>query len=117
MIDNFKKVVTENYTNFSGRASRSEYWYFVLAYYILYIVLVVLGNAVSDGVGLALGSLLGLGLLLPSLAVAVRRLHDTSHSGWWLFIVLIPLIGGLWLLYLMCVPSDPTDNQYGSCPA
>ena len=100
-----------NYANFAGRATRSEYWYWVLFQVIVSIAASVLDSMVW-GVG-ALNALVGLGLLLPSLAVGVRRLHDLGKSGWTFLWGLIPILGGLYLLYLAVQPSQPGDNAYG----
>ncbi|MDR7335280.1 DUF805 domain-containing protein [Roseateles asaccharophilus] len=81
------------YVDFSGRASRSEYWWFFLFLVIIYVA----GALFSDFIYY----LLVLGTFLPSLAVAVRRLHDTDRSGWWLLIGFIPLIGGIILIVLL----------------
>src|SRR5687767_4333179 len=85
-----------NYVNFSGRARRSAYWYWAL-----FVLLVTIAANVIDAVlGTApiLSAVVGLGLLLPNLAVSVRRLHDTGRSGWWILIGLIPLIGFIVLI-------------------
>ena len=100
------------YVTFDGRASRPEYWWFALFYLIVYIVGLVLD--------IALGTFLfrlitGLGLLLPSVAAAVRRLHDTGKSGWWYLVGLIPLIGWIWLIVLLAQPSTvESDSAYGA---
>ena len=94
----YKKVVFENYANFDGRARRSEYWYFVLLNTI-FVILALLINPVLYG-------LYALLVLLPGLAVSVRRLHDVGKSGAWLFISLVPIIGGIWLLVLMATEGD-----------
>jgi uncharacterized membrane protein YhaH (DUF805 family) len=106
-------VLTKKYADFSGRARRSEYWFFALASFIAY--------AVAYGIGLAIGTmilyyLVALALLVPGLAVGARRLHDTDKSGWLLLLVLIPLIGGLVLLVFFVQDSQPGDNQYGPSP-
>ncbi|MEA2166980.1 MAG: hypothetical protein QOF76_280 [Solirubrobacteraceae bacterium] len=106
--DAFSKYVT-----FSGRSSRAAYWWFYL-----FVLLVAIAAYLLD---LALGTkgiLYGLAilvLLLPNLAVTVRRLHDSGHSGWWLLIALIPLIGAIVLLVFTLQDSDP-PNQWGDGP-
>ena len=105
-----KTVVMQKYANFSGRAMRSEYWWFILAYIIAYIVLAIVDYVL--GVQL-LTAILSLGLLIPSIAVGVRRLHDLDKSGWWLLLGLIPIVG-LVLLYWFCQPGTPGANQYGA---
>ena len=118
---NALKVGIDNYANFSGRSSRSEFWWFYLGCVLLMIILPILtgviGALFSKGYGGSLGALIGLGMaeiliLLPLIAVSVRRLHDTGHSGWWYFIVFIPLVGQIWFLILMLKESDE-KNEYG----
>lgn len=104
-----KTVVMQKYANFSGRATRSEYWWFVLAYIIAYIVLAIVDYVL--GVQL-LTAILSLGLLIPSIAVGVRRLHDLDKSGWWLLLGLIPLVG-LILIYWFAQPGTPGANRFG----
>lgn len=99
------------YVQFSGRASRSEFWYFGLFYFLC--ALVVSGFEGFGSVGGSLSSLLiFLGFLLPSLAVAVRRLHDTDRSGWWLLIGLVPVIGPIVLLVFYCLAPVPGRNRF-----
>ncbi|OZM56446.1 hypothetical protein CIB95_11770 [Lottiidibacillus patelloidae] len=105
--------VLKNYVNFSGRARRKEYWMFVLFNMIVAFVLGFIDGILFE-VGL-LGNLYLLAVLLPSLAVSVRRLHDTGRSGWWLLISLIPLIGGIILLFFLCEDSKDA-NQFGPNP-
>jgi len=120
MINWYKKVVFENYANFNGRARRSEYWYFALMNLLLFIVVTVLDSALGlNFAPLPYGYLyvvLALATFIPGLAVAVRRLHDVGKSGWFYFIVLIPLIGAIWLLVLFCTEGDRGENQYGADP-
>lgn len=110
---NFLKVVRDNYANFNGRARRKEYWYFVLANFLISIVTNVL-VFVSDSLSFV-GIIVGLALFIPSLAVTIRRLHDTNKSGWYLLLGLIPLVN-FYLLYLMFVEGDRGPNQYGPDP-
>ncbi len=107
----------KKYAVFSGRARRKEYWFFVLFYLIIYIVLLLIDSAVlgSEGIGL-LATLFSLAMLLPALGVAVRRLHDTGRSGWWILIGFIPLIGVIVLLVFYLQDSQPGDNEYGPNP-
>ncbi len=110
----------KKYAVFSGRARRKEYWYFFLFNLLISIVLVVIDGMTGTldaeaGIGL-LGAIYGLAVLIPGLAVSVRRLHDTDRSGWWLLIVLIPLIGAIVILVFMVQDSKPGENQYGSNP-
>lgn len=112
------KALAQNYCNFSGRASRSEYWWYALFTMVLGIVIgFVLGifGAGSTAVLLIQG-LVSLALLLPGLGLCVRRLHDISKSGWWIFISLVPLLGAILLIVWFCKPSDAVMNQYGPEP-
>jgi uncharacterized membrane protein YhaH (DUF805 family) len=112
--------VLKKYAVFSGRAQRAEYWYFILFNVLAMIALVIVDSitgSFSDDLGMGLLSgLYYLGVLVPSVAVSVRRLHDTSRSGWWLLIGLIPLVGGLILLFFTVQDSKPGSNEYGLNP-
>jgi len=105
-----RTVLTENYVNFQGRASRSEFWWFTLFVVVVNIVLqVILGEIV--------GAIFALAVLLPGIAVAVRRLHDVDRSGWWYLLVLIPLIGGLILIFAFFIHRGTTGpNRFGPDP-
>jgi uncharacterized membrane protein YhaH (DUF805 family) len=110
----------KKYADFSGRARRREYWGFVLFNIIISVVLtvcdVVLGTySAAASIGILTG-IYALALLIPGIAVSVRRLHDTGRSGWWLLIVLVPLIGAIVLLIFMLIDSQPGQNAYGSSP-
>ena len=110
----------KKYAVFSGRSRRSEYWFFVLFNLIVYIVLslidALLGTYnIVQGVGL-LSGIYSLAVLIPTLAVTVRRLHDIDRTGWWIFINLIPLIGTIVLLVFAVTDSTPGNNQYGPNP-
>lgn len=127
-----------NYVTFTGRASRSEYWFWtlflILADILIYVGALVLfgatGAAMTDDVaGAAGGLLVGLGsaiiifaifaliVFLPTLAVTVRRLHDSNKSGWFLLIYIIPIIGPLVILVFMLLPSTPGNNNFGPQPS
>jgi uncharacterized membrane protein YhaH (DUF805 family) len=111
---NWYLAVLKKYVVFSGRARRKEYWMFVLFNIIIELVLgFVEWFAGSPGI---VGMLYSLAVLIPSIAVSVRRLHDTDRSGWWLLIALIPLIGMIVLLAFMVQDSKPGENQYGPNP-
>ena len=108
----------KKYAVFSGRARRKEFWMYWLFYMIVAIVLGIIDGVLglrSGGVGL-LGGLYSLALLVPSLAVSVRRLHDTNRSGWFILIGLIPVVGWIILLVFYCMDSQAGDNQYGPYP-
>lgn len=113
-------AVTKKYANFSGRARRKEYWLYYLVYLIAYLILL----AVDHGAGLVdpatkaglLTSVFGLVLLIPSIAVTVRRLHDQDRSGWWILIILVPFIGAIVLLVFACIRGTDGDNRFGPDP-
>lgn len=96
------------YAEFGGRARRSEYWWFFLFTLIVSMVLSPLSTALSV--------LASLALLVPSLAVGVRRMHDTGRSGWYLLISLIPLVGTIILIVWLATEGEPGANQYGESP-
>lgn len=98
----------KKYADFTGRARRKEYWMFMLIYLIIQVVLSVLG------LDLAL-MVLGLGLLVPSLSIGARRLHDTGRSGWWQLIYLVPLIGLIVMIVFLAQDSHD-ENDYGVSP-
>jgi len=103
------KTCFSKYIDFSGRAKRPEYWWFVLFCILVSLVLGMISEVVSG--------LFSLATLLPSLAVGARRLHDTNRSGWWQLIGIIPLIGWIVLIVFFAQEGESTDNQYGSVPA
>lgn len=111
---NWYLAVLKKYAVFSGRASRTEYWMFTLFTVIVSIVLTVVDRAI--GTGGVLAGLYSLAVLLPSIGVLIRRLHDTGRTGWWALIALVPIIGGLILLVFMILDSEPDTNQYGPNP-
>jgi uncharacterized membrane protein YhaH (DUF805 family) len=117
---NYYLKVLKQYADFSGRARRKEYWMFSLFNLIFAIVVIILENILGIAInGVGYGPLYGLytlAVLIPGLAVAVRRLHDVGKSGWMILIALIPLIGAIWLLVLMVTDSNPGENQYGQNP-
>ena len=115
-------MVWRKYAQFDGRSRRKEYWMFVLFNTIIFFVLYAGGLALLMGNN-KLGILLmilcvvyGLAVLLPSLACAVRRLHDTNKKGLWILIALVPFIGGIWLLVLLATDGTQGDNQFGPNP-
>lgn len=132
------KSVFSKYATFSGRASRSEYWYFMLLNFVVYGVIYAIAFSsmppieatVVDGTQVSAIAILsampawastvltiyGLAVLLPTLAVSVRRMHDIGNGGGWIFINLIPLIGQLWFLVLTILPSQLGDNRFGPQP-
>lgn len=117
---NWYLKVLQNYAVFSGRARRKEYWYFVLFSLIVTMVLGIIDNLThlfSQQYGMGLFSTLySLAVLIPALAVLVRRLHDAGRSAWWLLLALIPIIGCIVLLVLTVLDSDAGVNEYGPNP-
>lgn len=113
-------AATKNYATFSGRARRSEYWYFVLFYLIIIILLAAIDGIIGTfsqrgGIGVFSG-LFALGMFIPAIAVTVRRLHDSDRSGWWFLIGFIPLVGGLILLVFCVLESTAGENRFGDNP-
>ena len=106
--------VLENYADFEGRAHRTEYWMFILINTFVGIGINLLEWTLATG-GI-IGLLYTLAVLIPSVAVSVRRLHDIGRSGWWLLISLIPLLGVIVILVFHCLESEPGDNDYGPDP-
>lgn len=103
----------KNYVGFGGRARRKEYWMFTLINLIVLIVLYIIGAVIKTSI---IGLLYELAVFLPSLAVGIRRLHDTGRSGWWLLIALVPLVGGIILLVFCATEGQPETNKYGPNP-
>ncbi len=101
------------YATFSGRAVRSEYWFWVLFNVLVGIVLGIVQAVGTGAFGHILSLLYDLATLIPSLAVSARRLHDTDRSGWWLLLVFIPVIGWLILLVWYCQRGTPATNRFG----
>lgn len=109
----FGEAISEGFKNvltFSGRASRSAFWWFFLGVIIIDLIAAILGRAVHHAP--MTEALVGLIMFLASLSVAVRRLHDSGKSGFWLFIGLVPVVGGITLLVFDCLPGTPGPNQY-----
>ena len=124
----YLKVVRDNYANFNGRASRQEYWMFILFNIIFGIVAMVADNILGTVFTIGEGSysvsmgygwiyvLYMLAVIIPGIAAAVRRLHDVGKSGWMMLVAFIPLIGGIWLIVLTVTDSNPGENNYGPSP-
>lgn len=111
--------VLKQYAVFSGRAQRAEFWWFVLFNVIISAVLTLIDRMLGATIGANIGilsSIYSLAVLIPSIAVAVRRLHDTGRSGWWLLIGLVPIIGWIALIIFYVQDSEPGDNQFGPNP-
>ncbi len=106
--------VMKSWKDFSGRARRREYWMFVLFNVIFGIVANIIDGIIGTN-GL-IGGLYSLVVLVPALAVSVRRLHDVGKSGWWILICLVPVIGALYFLYLTILEGQQGTNEYGPNP-
>lgn len=102
----------KKYADFSGRARRKEYWMFILFYFIIYITLAIVDSLIGT---MFLALIFVLAMLVPSISIAARRLHDTGRSGWWQLISLIPLIGAI-VLIVFLVQDSHEENQYGPNP-
>jgi len=115
LVSYWKKVVLENYTNFTGRARRAEFWWYFLANLIISIALSIIDAALGwgSGYGGVLSGLYGLAVLLPGIAVGIRRLHDTDKSGWWLLLVFIPIVGIIVLIVFWATDGTRGANEYG----
>ncbi len=115
-------MVWQKYAQFDGRARRKEYWMFTLVNVIIYCVLygvaiaMVFANSKLGILIMVACGIYALAALIPSIAVCVRRLHDTNKSGWWILISLVPLVGGIILLVLLAIEGDPGVNLYGPNP-
>ena len=112
--------VLKKYATFTGRARRREYWFFALFNFLIGVLLGVVDSVngtFNDEVGLGLvGGIYTLAVLLPSIAVSVRRLHDTERTGWWLLIGLIPVVGWIVLLVFFVLEGTRGPNKYGNDP-
>ena len=109
-------ICLSRYVQFSGRAPRSEYWYFVLFTIIISVTANII-DAIIFGLGYSiLSPIASLGLFLPGLAVLVRRLHDTDRSGWWWLLALVPIIGIIIVLVWICTRGTQGPNRYGPDP-
>lgn len=113
------RTCLSQYVTFTGRARRSEYWYWLLAVVVAEIVLSIfdtlIGTAYSSFTGGVITTIFIVAIILPSLAVAIRRLHDTGRTGWWVLLGAIPVVGLIVLLVFYAQDSGP-DNEYGPSP-
>jgi uncharacterized membrane protein YhaH (DUF805 family) len=106
--------VLRKYAVFTGRARRKEYWMFVLFNVIIMFALTFIESLIgSPGI---IAMIYGLAVLVPSIAVTIRRFHDTDRSGWWILVSLIPFVGALILIVFMCLEGTPGDNRFGPSP-
>jgi len=122
IVANFLDIIKNKYALFDGRARRKEFWYFqlaVVAVYIAVIIVAVILGAISSTLGAIIYGLFGIAMLaiiIPSIGLTIRRLHDVDKSGWFILVSLIPLVGGLYLLYLLITEGTVGQNQYGPDP-
>jgi len=114
IIENWKLVVLQSYAKFDGRAGRGEYWWFVLANIVVYVALSILMQI--SGIFSLLFLVYALAVFVPSIAVAIRRLHDTDKSGWLLLLGLIPFVGFIILLVFYIQEGTAGPNKYGTGP-
>jgi uncharacterized membrane protein YhaH (DUF805 family) len=110
-------AVLKKYAVFEGRAARPEYWWFILVGIVVSIILRIIDGFFGAHQMGILGAIYAIGVLVPSLAVAVRRLHDTDRSGWWLLICFVPLIGFIVLIVFLALRGTPGPNRFGAAPA
>ena len=113
------KICLNKYVDFKGRASRSEFWWFFLFNILVQIVATILDGILGMGGPQSIGliaPIASLALLLPAIAVGVRRLHDRDMSGWWMLIMFFPLIGGIALLIICAMKGTEGDNRFGPDP-
>jgi uncharacterized membrane protein YhaH (DUF805 family) len=103
------KLCFNKFADFTGRAKRPEYWWFALFCFLGALLLEVAGSYISWAFSLA--------TLVPSLAVGARRLHDMNKSGWMQLLWIVPILGWIYMIYLLAQPGDAVDNQYGATPA
>jgi uncharacterized membrane protein YhaH (DUF805 family) len=110
--------VLKKYVEFSGRARRQEYWMFFLISFIISTVLSGIDRAIgtNSSSGGLLQGIYGLAVLLPTIAVNIRRLHDTNRSGWWVLLWLIPILGWIPVIVFLAQDGTPGDNKYGPDP-
>ncbi len=110
-----QSALIRKYADFQGRAARPEFWWFMLAIALATLVASILDEFVLRG-GSILETLVGLGTVIPSLAVGARRLHDTDRSGWWLLLHLLPLIGVIVLIVWWAQPGEAGRKRFGEPP-
>lgn len=110
--------VIRRYADFDGRSARPEFWWFALWNVGVTLAIYIVGRVVlgANG-GSLLADLYGLALLLPSLGVEIRRLHDTNRSGWWILIAFIPIVGAIVLIVFFAMAGTPGPNKYGAEPS
>lgn len=112
----YYKLAFQKYADFSGRSRRSEYWYFTLFNALIGYGLLFIGGAINETLGFGLYAIYLLAAIVPGIAVAIRRMHDTGRSGWWVLIGLIPLVGAILLIVWFATDGVRETNKWGSNP-
>ncbi|MEA3640915.1 MAG: DUF805 domain-containing protein [Lamprobacter sp.] len=117
---NWYLEVLRKYAVFTGRARRKEYWFYFLINFLIITLLLLTDKLIGtldqeDGMGL-LSGIYALAVLIPGIAVAIRRLHDTDRTGWWVLIALIPIVGPIILIFFLIQDSTAGDNRFGTSP-
>jgi len=110
------RTALSKYAVFEGRSGRPEYWYFTLFNYSLYALAYIVSAFIVPQVGVIPYLVIVVALIVPALAVGVRRFHDIDRSGWWWLIGLVPFVGGFLLVAWFCKPSMPGENRFGRLP-
>lgn len=109
IINNYKEIITKKYFCFCGRANRFEFWSYVLVNFVISVIL----GIIPGTVGSVISCIFYLAVLLPTLGVTARRLHDLGKSGWFQLLCLIPIVGGI-IVLILCIPEGSKEsNQYG----
>lgn len=115
--------VIKQYADFKGRARRKEYWFFTLFHLLIGVTFILFNTVIIQAtnnpdfaIGFVLYGIYMLSVLLPAIAVTVRRLHDTDHSAWWILISLVPLVGSIILLVFLCQDGNASVNRFGENP-
>lgn len=112
-MEYYISVLRDHYADFAGRARRREFWMFALINFVISLVLGIVLGLVHMG---PLSNIYSLAVLVPSLALGARRLHDTDRSGWWQLVGIIPIVGWIILIIWCATDSQPGDNKYGPNP-
>lgn len=115
-MDWYLDILKNHYVDFEGRVGRRLFWMFVLVNIGISIAISIVIGIVSDGLASALSGLFSLAILLPSIGMGIRRLHDTGKTGWLMLLAFIPLLGAIALIVLYALPGDPGPNEYGPEP-
>jgi len=113
MVEAYKRFL-RNYVNFNGRSTVSDYWWIILANFLIGFALGFVGGLLNiEGITSLISSLYSIAIIIPGIALVIRRLHDTNRSGWWFFISFVPIVGVIILIVFFCSPSVNENNKYG----